>query len=244
MSLFSTLAQFYKRLITKKLRSYSSIDTSQLLKLPRFKFGFNPKQTFEELTQALDMPTVPILGYGSLLNEESASLSLKPTTIKERRCVKAKGLKRIFEKDIGKNHSHNPWILDEEKSHPTARGSLNIKYTQNEYDEINGVVYHLDEEDFLSVCKREEGYDLIPIEVTIWNDVNKNFSSELIAYVFSASNENYLSNHITPRPSYFFLCREAAKKLGPEFYTMWQETTYLADGTTTIKKWDSTEHTL
>lgn len=232
MKLFST---FIKKFFYKNSRTTQS----ELSKLPSFSYGFDPNAAFDSISSLLDSETIPILGYGSLLQIESACLCLGEEIVQNRTLVLASGLKRIFEKDIAVSSPNNPWILDEEKKHPCCRASLNIRVTHKDADVINGVVYHVDKKGFCSIAKREEGYDLIPIRIRIWNDRDNNLTSCLIAYVFSISHPAFLNTTILPRPSYYFKCREAAKCLGQEFYTMWLSTTFLGDATTSVKKWDA-----
>lgn len=110
---------------------------------------------------------------------------------------------------------------------------------------VNGIVMEIDQEDLESLVAREKGYDLVRILIADWKDVisNKPHLEIKIAYTFVAPYELrncviYTSTEYYPVRGYLEAVQEGAFEYGEEFANFWNATTYLADGTTNIEKWD------
>ncbi len=173
--------------------------------------------------------TILLFSYGSLMNRESASMTLSTNALETRRPVVAFGLKRLFNYDP-KETSFGPPV------DPDDRAMLNVKPTNRASDQVNGVVVELPVDDVLALCKRELGYDLVPVVVADWNDPNPTYE---VAYTLVASDRpryghQYTNSAINPRPEYNSLVQEGAAEYGDEFLQMWLETTYYADGERTV----------
>jgi len=91
------------------------------------------------------------------------------------------------------------------------------------------------------LMQREEGYDLIPVVVSKWNDQIEGRAHYFIAYTFHAPQKSsYTSEEILPRPNYYELSRDAAASISPAFAHLWMQTTYLADGRS-IADWERSD---
>ena len=51
----------------------------------------------------------------------------------------------------------------------------------------------------------------------------------------------YLYTHHRIHHHYYSICREGAAQFGEEFLEIWLKTTYLADGVTSVYKWEKKE---
>lgn len=123
---------------------------------------------------------------------------------------------------------------------------LNLTQTLNIASIANGVTIEVDSEDFSKLVERETGYDLVPILVASWDDItNKDPQLKVkVAYTFVASGElrkhvNYTSTKYYPVRGYLHSIQDTSQTYGEKFARMWNITTYLADGTTTVDDWDS-----
>lgn len=171
--------------------------------------------------------TFTIFSYGSLLIEESALKTLSPETVKTSRPALAFGILRIFNRDVAiRSNSH--WGVPK---NPNARGMLNVEYSENPFEIVNGVLIDIQIEEIEPLMKREEGYDLIPVlvmDMVASQKENKPIYS--VAYTFHAPRgTKYTSENIEPRPGYFETSRDASKKYGPLFYHLWMESTVKAN---------------
>jgi len=180
-----------------------------------------------------------LFGYGSLMNVKSASRSVTPEAIDSMQPVVAFGVKRIF------NYKANKMSHWGEDQHAMEKAALNLTPTTSPRHMINGVVMEIDQENFAKLVERETGYDLVPVLIADWKDVNsENPDVEIkIAYTFVASDEirqgkYYLSTSHYPVRGYLGAVREGAAVFGEDFLKFFNETTYLANGTTKVNAWD------
>jgi len=190
---------------------------------------------YKDLHQQLEeqnIKTLTVFSYGSLMSQASAQKTLSQKALSTRKPAIAFGLKRLFNRDV-KIRYNSKWGVPKD---PDARGMLNIEMTNKAEDIVNGVVYEIDIEEIPSMLDREEGYDLVPIFYVDWQDIQEQELPKIhVAYTFRAKNlSSYTSCDILPRPMYYELTRDAAKEYGPEFYAIWLESTYYADGITSM----------
>lgn len=194
-----------------------------------------------------DEATIPLLAYGSLMNPQSASKTLDPATVASGRPVIAFGLKRLFNYDVPSSKSQDTptSILDQ--------AMLNTELSHSTKDIINGVVMEVQRDELLALCRREVGYDLVPVLVVDWEEALCDQGSRAprfsVAYVLRAPNEPrlgraYTRGDITPSRKYYALVRESAAIYGPQFLALYLNTTYLADGKTTLCQWEANNRSL
>jgi len=181
--------------------------------------------------------TLLIFSYGSLLDHRSASKTLSPKSMRTGRKAVALGVRRVFDRDIPIDPTHN-WSTP---CHPDSRAMLNVRATGNPDDRTNGILYTVRVEDIPALRKREHGYDLAPILVVMWDSyISGSRPKYVVAYTFHSPKEShYTSEGIYPRPGYYELVRDAIKERGPRFYDMWLESTYLSDESTPISEWEN-----
>ena len=180
--------------------------------------------------------TIPIFSFGSLLDTQSARKTFSDKTLKTSTVSVAYGTKRVFNRDIPIDPGHD-WGVP---CHPLSRAMLNLVTTDNENDVTNGVLVNVHVNDIAPMRRREYGYNLIPILISTWDDYKNGSDREyMIAYAFhSPENTVFTNDQILPRPGYYEMARDAAIERGPEFYRMWLESTYRADGVTPIYIWE------
>lgn len=186
--------------------------------------------------QELGQTEIPIFSYGSLMDQKSAADTLSPKSIAASRPVIAFGAKRLFNRDVGiKTDSH--WG---QPNHASARGMLNLRLTGSTKDMVNGVVVPTRLSEIPKLLDREEGYDLVPILYTYWEDFEEGKQPVFgVAYTFRAKTmSKYTSSKVLPRPNYYELTRNSAKGYGESFYQLWLESTYLSDGVTKVHEWE------
>lgn len=207
--------------------------------LVSFPFYRYPNVGHEETLKYYPTRKILVFGYGSLMNKVSAARSIKAEAVDSMETAIAFGVKRIFNYKAAKTVH---WGADQ---HPQERAMLNLMQTLNISSLANGVTIEVDVEDFSSLVQRETGYDLVPILVMRAADMeNENPEPEIrVAYTFVAVNElrnhvNYTHTKYYPVRGYLHAVQEAAATHGEKFACMWNRTTYMADGTTTIGEWD------
>ncbi len=181
---------------------------------------------------------LPIVGYGSMLNRESAALTLGDRSLGSSQPVVAFGARRIFDYEI-------PEDVDRYASatHPSARAALNVLSTGELDDVVNGILIHVVVDDIPALKGREIGYDLVPAACLEWNAQQR---PPFMAYVLSyprepGDGERHANNWITPNHDYYLKCRSGAQSLGEGFLKLWLATTYLADGVTPVAQWETSE---
>lgn len=191
-----------------------------------------PYKDLHHQLEEQNIKTLTVFSYGSLMSQASAQKTLSQKALSTRKPAIAFGIKRLFNRDV-KIRYNSKWGVPKD---PDARGMLNIEMTNKALDIVNGVVYEIDIEEIPSMLDREEGYDLVPVFYLDWEDIQEQGQPKLqVAYTFRAKNlSSYTSCDILPRPNYYELTRDAAKEYGPEFYAIWLESTYYADGITTM----------
>ncbi len=215
----------------------------KLPELTTYPFLHYPNENRELVQQQFGNKKVPIFGYGSLMNVESARQSMKVDAIASMQPVVAFGVKRIF--NYTAKYAHRWGNL-----HSNERAMLNLIPTYNTSSIANGVVIEVDDDDLVQLIKREVGYDLIPVLVASWDEISakKPILNIRVAYTFVASSElrkNMLYTHTRYYPvrGYMQAVQEGALRYGDRFLDLWNATTYLADGTTLIDEWDPSDFT-
>lgn len=197
-----------------------------------------PHASAKEIVSHFPSGKVPIFGYGSLLNIDSASRSLSPEILQTMEPAVAFGLKRLFTYHAEKT-SH--WGSDQNS---LEKAMLNVAYANNYEKMINGAIIEVGEADLASLIQREVGYDLVPILVANWDDAlaeNPHIAIK-IAYTFLSPYEVregkvYASYCYYPVRGYLHASQQGAMRFGQEFFDFWNQTTYLGDGVTPIQSW-------
>ncbi|MEM1283708.1 MAG: gamma-glutamylcyclotransferase family protein [Chlamydiota bacterium] len=183
--------------------------------------------------------TIPIFSYGSLLNKESASRTLSDKAMTTHRPALSFGTKRVFNRHVPNTSRWGP------KERPNDTGMLNVIQTEDLSHVVNGVVIEVDIDDLKNLLLREEGYDLVPVVVTCWNDVINDDSHKnyFVAYTFQASDDervgvHYTNRYINPVTGYALASKQGAEQYGESFLKLWVSSTYLADKETQFSLWE------
>lgn len=197
--------------------------------------GFEyPWTGIEEQLRAQGLEYLPLVGYGSLLNPQSAARTITNTPPDGHPPVIAAGARRVFEYRMPDKPSIDP-------ADP-ARAALNVRATGRPSDLINGRLLTVHFEDLPALRKREFGYSLRPVVYLPWGEW-KNEPS--IAYILCAEREvvdgtKILDPSLLPEPSYLELCEAGARMVSPDFHRFFLQTTYLANGQTSLDVWKQT----
>jgi len=204
---------------------------------PDEKVSLNPDEKVPE-------KKVLLFGYGSLINEKSAKKSMSEETFNSIKPVAAFGLQRVFDYKASKT---DHWGANQNE---LEKAMLNLKPTDSYEDAVNGVTFEVNAKDLSELVKREKGYDLVPILVADWDDVSHENPSVAIkvVYTFIASSEPregnvYTSSKHYPVRGYLEAIQEGAMRFGEQYRDFWNRTTYLADATTEVTKWDKSTFT-
>lgn len=140
------------------------------------------REIFQTITGVLNTNTVPVIGYGSLMNHDSATLTFSPLSVQSSDKVIVYGHHRIF-------NTNWPFILN-----PLLYGSktetafLNIQRLENPESYMSAVLFRISEQEFVAFRVREMGYDLVPVVAE-----SRSGNKREIAYALRASHPSYLT---------------------------------------------------
>lgn len=174
-----------------------------------------------------------LVGYGSLLSEASAALTIRTGKIQRTACI-AYGCRRIYNYEM-------PATVRERRKVPensVYRAALNVEITEDPSDFINGILTTVCAADLPALRQRELGYDLKPVACLPWAASPE--EKPFYAYVLSAPEValkpewQVVNPGILPEPSYAQLCATGAAAHSPEFLQAYLQSTYLADKKTLI----------
>jgi hypothetical protein len=201
--------------------------------LPGFEY---PWKGLEEGVTAMPNKRLPLVGYGSLLNRESAARTIKETPAEGYPPVVALGALRVFNYVIPESRLK----LDGPTHLPRERAALNVIYTKSPAHALNGRLLMVAPEDLTALREREFGYDLRPVSCLRWLDWN---GAPFIAYILVAANSEVdgrrvIDDDALPNPSYSRVCRAGAKAVSVDFLQLYLHTTYLGDRKTTLAVWE------
>lgn len=185
------------------------------------------RSIFRAACEALGTEELPIVGYGSLINPQSAARTLSSQSCIERGCgVWVYGYRRIFD-FVWPFRCQRTTSLDGSK----AVASLNIRPAAPS-ERFNGVLYWISEDDFVALRAREAAYDLVPVRGLVHAEHPYPFR----AYAWSVSERSFLRHDVTPRPAYYPIMWEAVsdprceRLLGTRAADDYLDSTYLANG--------------
>ena len=195
-----------------------------------------PWTGLEAFIATLPGQTLPFVGYGSLINSSSASITIhNPGTT--RTPWLAFGCKRIF------NYEMPPAALSRYGSPrtPFERAALNVQVTHDCNDLVNGVLITLSADDVAALRTREVGYDFLPVVTLPWDGAED--AEPTVGYILSAPDVaakpewQIVNNRLLPHPAYRKICQHGASQISPQFLREFLGSTYLADRQTSLKEW-------
>ena len=162
-----------------------------------------------------------VIVYGSLMNKEQFQG-------KKFRLVTVKGWKRIFNKVV----SRAVW---KPYTNGNVIGTLNI--IPESKASFNAIAFYVTNEEFASLIEREEDYRNVTAEMFDFKTGSPLDTGTLfVANENNKSGENIIRDDILPIPKYLTVCREGAYSWQPGFGEVFDETTFIADGKTTVKE--------
>jgi hypothetical protein len=195
----------------------------QVLQTPHFPYPWSG------LTEFL-RSSLPLVGYGSLLNQTSAQRTIRAGT--RRLPVLAFGGQRVFDyvMPVATQQRYGGESRDAK-----AIGVLNVHPTGSRTDWFNGVLTDVPVGDIPALRERELNYDLVPVMCV-------GYPTEVLAPTLAytlACPRGSPSQDATLRPhrAYLELCLEGARSISPEFERLFLESTYLADTRTLLRAW-------
>lgn len=191
-----------------------------------------PWEDLEEYLEKQNETTLKIIGYGSLINAQSAALTV---TAQTRIPVIAFGVYRIFNYVIPQdNPRYGLWDF------PTRRAALNIEVTNKVSDFINGLLIEIPVSDIQALREREVAYDLIQVPCVLWDDMDqKPFYSYILYCPYQEYDGQEKTNYnLEPHTVYYQICRDGALSFGDDFLKCWKATSFIADGDSSMDKWE------
>jgi hypothetical protein len=198
--------------------------------------GFDyPWDNLDKAIQHMPGKKLPLIGYGSLLNRDSAARTITNTPAAGYPPVIAVGAVRVFN-----------YVIPEDRlkvypgtHQPREIAALNLIYTRSPVEPFNGRLLMLSAADVPALREREFGYDLRPVAAIRWGDWDE---QPFVGYVLVAvkrvvKGRQVLDDGILPNPQYARVCYSGAKAVSPDFLRFYLETTYLGDRKTTLATW-------
>lgn len=198
------------------------------------------------MTEGSNEKTIPVLGYGSLLSEASARETVP--SLAKFHLVQVSGYKRIFNKvgivffqrynasendirisscatrkdpkfEIICSHfecSERDFLLMYEREHRFRWVSAEFRATDGSVGRARMCTENTDENYLLNKCVTQTEY---------WNRVGQFYSGKI------------WRDDIRPFPTYLKHCLKAAQSQGSDVLDNFLDTSFLADGTTTIRRY-------
>jgi len=176
---------------------------------------------------------LPVIGYGSLMNRDSASRTIPECGGLGFVPVGVAGARRVF------NYCTPLPVLARRGGEfaPEQIAALNVEITGNVLDVVTGNLIPLHLSDLDGFREREFGYDLHPVRYA------QLFSHELIvgeAWLLTArerfcNGRRVTDDQILPNPRYLEICRTGAGGTSPKFHELFLDTTVLADRATRLR---------
>ena len=195
-----------------------------------------PWSDLEEAVAKTPGRTLLLVGYGSLMNPDSAARTIKATTIPDNPPVLALGARRVFNYVI----PHARLKAYGKVCDKRERAALNVDYSRSPSDALNGRLLAVKASDLVALREREFGYDLRPVPCVRWGNWD---AAPFVAYVLVANagsrgGGKVIDNNALPNPAYARLCRAGARAVSKNFLRLYLHTTYLADRKTTLAEWE------
>jgi cation transport regulator ChaC len=160
---------------------------------------------------------IKIFAYGSLMFEDSLKKTAPYATIISP--VTLHGFVRVF-------NFPSPYRMSELDGTPCS--VLNIDKSDLKH-QLCGVLFEMTQESFSEMMTREEGYELVQVEVEDFHNPNTRYK----AYTFRALHYDAHDYQMGSDKQHEYLdwCLQGAKKYGEDFYNNFLETTHIGEKT-------------
>lgn len=193
----------------------------------------HPWKGLEAVLAADGIDRLRLIGYGSLVNAKSASVTVAEQVARDAKPAMAFGARRVF--DYRMDEENSRYLRPEE---PDALALLNVHLTGDPDDCLNGVVIETPLGDLPALREREADYSLARIAFRFWEGEEIHSAWILTCAEGSRGGPSRLQSNLTPNLDYYRVCRDGAASFGPAFLDAWLDTTYLGDATTTVRDWE------
>lgn len=177
-----------------------------------------------------------LIGYGSLVNADSAAMTLAEEVARNAAPVMAYGARRLFDYRMDAVNSRY-----QDPQAPDALALLNVWLTGDPGDCFNGVVIEIPLEDLPALREREADYCLAPIVYRRWDESEAQSGWVLSCVEGTPGGASRIRRNLTPNRRYYRVCRAGAEAFGQAFLAAWLETTFLGDGETPVRDWERDE---
>lgn len=200
---------------------------SLLDNIPKNKLhGMNyPWPDLEGDLQKSGSPTFDLIGYGSLLDPNSARRTIKDTPENGHPPVLAIGATRVFD------YVMPPSMIEEhpEKFDPQKKAALNLRHSPENRSLFNGRILTVRIQDIEGLRNREKGYDLQPIVYIPWGEwtAEPKNAYVLVARQQTIDGRQLVDDTAEPFPPYEKICRDGAALVSKQFLDFYQRTTYI-----------------
>lgn len=165
----------------------------------------------------MSAPTKLVFGFGSLINTASL-MGTAPHASDIRPCY-VKGFRRDFSV-----WAKDGWTTTNLDFAGIPFCALDIQQNGDDNARVNGVVFTVNEDDFLQLKERECEYELI--EVVVYDFKNDERIGE--CFVFSSCKNNGGYSFESPAQTrYLEICLAGAKQYGEDFYQTFRDTTFI-----------------
>ena len=214
---------------------FESIDVESalgelLVEYPSFEY---PWHGLKDFMDSRGMSSLPLVGYGSLINKESAERTINVDGVAARRAVRAYGAIRVF------NYRMPEKLLQERYGTPVSSinvSALNCEISGRAGDQFNGILTQVSRDRLGALREREKSYALKPVVYRPWESSSEALE---VAYVFELLPDKNgkptpYDESIFPHIAYTRLCQEGALAISAEFLAFFNETCFLADKKTRL----------
>ena len=179
-----------------------------------------------------------LIGYGSLMNLESAAETIEGVNATDFYPVVCVGAKRLF------NYRIPDAVLKElaelgGPAQPRELAALNVIPTGRAADLFNGRVVPVAAADLPALRQREYGYHLRSVTCLRWGAwESEPFAAAVLAAEDPVINgRQVIDNTLEPNPAYVAIVDAGTKAVSESFHELFLDTTFLADGKTTLQQW-------
>ena len=179
-----------------------------------------------------------LIGYGSLMNLQSAAETIEGVNETDFYPVVCVGAKRLF------NYRIPDDVLKElaelgGPAQPHELAALNVIPTGRAADLFNGRVVPVAAADLPALRQREYGYHLRSVTCLRWDAwESEPFAAAVLAAEDPVINgRQVIDNTLDPNPAYAGIVDAGATAVSEPFHELFLDTTFLADGKTTLQQW-------
>lgn len=164
-----------------------------------------------------------LVGYGSLLNTESAARSIPAENLDTIPVIAYGGIREFTYR--------MPDRVVERRGRPdnlAAVAALNVVPHSGTDAIFNGRLFSLPTAELDPLRERERGYDLVPISIVPFDDPNAEPQTAYALMVVEPGfRDEILSDELLPHPGYVETCRSGALEVSPEFAAFFDVTSFV-----------------